>query len=117
MDAITYKGYVTLPEHSMQEHAYTGKILGIDEDVTYEAKHKDEVQTAFHAAVDKYLADCAVRGIAPAPTCDGHIVLNVDPAVHEMLLVSAYQAGMSLNKYIANALRMDTLEGLNTWDY
>lgn len=117
MDAIRYKGYVTLPRHEMSKHAYVGQILGIDKDITYSAEHRDDVPEAFHEAVDRYLADCAAQGTAPAEPCDGHITIDIDPAVHEMLLASAYAADQPLNQYIAEALRMHTLEGLNTWDY
>lgn len=117
MDPIDYKDYVTVPHHSLKEHRYMGKILGLKEDITYEAHHQRDVKQAFKDAVDKYLADCEKEGKTPEVPYDEPLTLKLSWPVHKGLLVQAAEADISVEQYINDTLERHLVEDLNTWDY
>lgn len=53
-----YKGYVGSIEYDINDDRFVGKILFIDDLVTYETKYADQVQFMFECAVDDYLQEC-----------------------------------------------------------
>lgn len=65
-----YSGYSARVEHDTDASLYHGEIAGIRDVVTFQAKTLDELEAAFRASVDDYLAFCASRGeeANPPPT-------------------------------------------------
>jgi predicted HicB family RNase H-like nuclease len=65
MNILKYNDYEGTAEIDMSRQVCRGKILFIDDLVTYEAASPAELQHAFEAAVDDYLETCAALGRAP----------------------------------------------------
>lgn len=60
-----YKGYACMPEFDFDSHTICGKILGINDLVTFEAEKPSDVEREFHDAVDDYIQFCAEIGKEP----------------------------------------------------
>lgn len=60
-----YKGYTCMPELDFDSHTICGKILGINDLVTFEAEKPSDVEREFHEAVDDYIKFCAEIGKEP----------------------------------------------------
>lgn len=60
MDILRYKEYEGTAERDMERMVCRGKILFIDDLVTYVADTPARLQQEFEAAVDDYLATCAL---------------------------------------------------------
>jgi predicted HicB family RNase H-like nuclease len=58
MGAIEYRGYRGAVRYSAQDRLMHGRILGIEDVVDFEGADVDELEQAFHQAVDDYLALC-----------------------------------------------------------
>lgn len=56
---MKYKGYNGSSEYSDEDKMYYGKILGIQDTITYEAMNASSIKSAFKDAVDDYLNYCA----------------------------------------------------------
>jgi predicted HicB family RNase H-like nuclease len=65
MDILRYKGYEGSVELDMQREICRGKILLIDDLVTYEARTREQLQNEFESAVDDYLKTCRELGREP----------------------------------------------------
>jgi predicted HicB family RNase H-like nuclease len=56
MGAIEYRGYRGAVRYSAEDRLMHGRILGMDDVVNFEGADVDELEQAFHEAVDDYLA-------------------------------------------------------------
>ena len=56
MEKLFYhQGYTGNSNYSPKDRCWHGKILGINDLVTYEAGHEEDLEAAFKEAVDEYL--------------------------------------------------------------
>jgi predicted HicB family RNase H-like nuclease len=104
MDTMEYKGYRGLVRYSAEDRVFFGEILGIDDLVNFEGANVDELEQAFHEAVDDYLALCAKLGRVPDRAYSGKIPLRVESALHRRIAIAADSAEKSLNSWITEAL-------------
>jgi len=99
---LEYRGYVGVVE--ADDGAFVGRVAGLRDVVTFEGATYAEVEQAFRASVDDYLAFCAERGEPPDRPYSGKIPLRVDPELHRRAATQAQAAGVSLNQWIAMRL-------------
>ena len=62
---MTYKGYSARPEYSAGDGVFFGRLLGINDLVSFESENGEGLEEAFHKAVDDYLAFCSEIGKQP----------------------------------------------------
>ncbi len=56
---MEYKGYFGSMEYSENDHVFFGKVQGIRSLISYDGATVDELENAFHDAVDDFLTLCA----------------------------------------------------------
>jgi len=104
MTAMTHKGYAALVEFDAEDHIFAGRLVGIDDIVTFHGASVDELEAAFREAVDHYL-DTSVRiGRKPQKPYSGKLMLRVAPDLHARVATAAELSGKSLNQWAAEAL-------------
>jgi predicted HicB family RNase H-like nuclease len=108
MDAMEYKGYRGAVHYSAEDRVLHGRILGIEDVVNFEGADVDELEEAFHEAVDDYLALCEKLGRAPDREYSGRIPLRIDSALHRRVAIAADSEAKSVNSWIADALKAAT---------
>ena len=101
---MTYKGYIGSVNYSDKDQVFFGKIEGINGLVNFEGESVKELTTAFHEAVDDYLAYCEDEGIEPDKSYTGVLNVRLTPNIHRQIAMLALQAGISINAYIKEAL-------------
>lgn len=101
---MKYKGYTGTVEYSEKDACLFGRLVGIDDIISYEGESVSEIQQAFHEAVDDYLSDCAAAGKQPNKPYSGKFILRLDPELHARLALQAQEAGKSLNQYAVDVL-------------
>lgn len=104
MNTMTYKGYLGSVSYSEKDQLFFGKIEGINGLVNFEGESVKELTSAFHEAVDDYLAHCEDEGIVPDKSYTGVLNVRLTPAIHRQIAMLAIQAGISINAYIKQAL-------------
>jgi predicted HicB family RNase H-like nuclease len=104
MDILKYKDYEGSAELDMSRGVCRGKILLIDDLVTYEASTPTELQMEFEAAVDDYLETCTMLGKAPSRPFRGMFNVRVAPALHRAASLRAAAEQVSLNDVVVRAL-------------
>jgi predicted HicB family RNase H-like nuclease len=104
MDILKYKDYEGTAELDMARRVCRGKILFIDDLVTYEAASPAELQTEFEAAVDDYIDTCTTLGREPQKPLRGQFNVRIPPALHKAAALRALAGNVSLNDVVVRAL-------------
>ncbi|MDR2743819.1 MAG: type II toxin-antitoxin system HicB family antitoxin [Desulfovibrio sp.] len=105
MKTLSYKGYQANIEFDGQDRIFVGHIAGIRAIVGFHGTSVDELEAAFHEAVEDYIDFCREKGIAPQRPYSGKIMLRVPPEIHARAAIQAQSAGKSLNQYVADVLK------------
>ena len=101
---MAYQGYTTSMTFDTDDKIIVGRVLDIDDIISFHGSSVAEFEAAFHAAVDGYIAACAQLGSAPEKPASGKLMLRIAPAVHAAALKAAARSGISLNKWAEQTL-------------
>lgn len=104
MDILKYKEYDGTAELDMARRVCRGKILFIDDLVTYEAASPHDLQKEFEAAVDDYLETCKELGRKPQKALKGQFNVRISPELHKAAVLRAATDGVSLNDVVTRAI-------------
>jgi predicted HicB family RNase H-like nuclease len=104
MDILKYRGYEGTAEIDMDRMVCRGKILFIDDLVTYEAEKPADLQKEFEEAVDDYLETCAELGREAQKPHKGQFNVRVRPEQHKAAILRAHKEGVKLNEIVVKAL-------------
>lgn len=104
MDILKYKDYEGSAELDMARGVCRGKLLFIDDLVTYEAASPKGLQREFEAAVDDYLETCLSVGKEPLRPFRGLFNVRVAPSLHRAAALRAATDAVSLNDVVVRAL-------------
>ncbi len=107
MNTLNYKGFIGSVDFCEEDNVFFGKIEGIDGLVNFEGSSVDELKSAFHEAVDDYLAYCKEEGIVPHKSYTGILSIRISPDIHHQIAVLANKAGVSINAFIKQALNKE----------
>ena len=103
MNILKYKDYEGTAELDMDRRICRGKLLFIDDLVTYEADSPAALQTEFEAAVDDYIDTCASLGRDPQKPLRGQFNVRIPPALHKAAVLRALADNVSLNDVAVRA--------------
>ena len=101
---MTYKGYTSRIDFDDRDDILVGRLLGIQDVVSFHADSVAQLREDFHEAVDDYLQTCEKIGKPPQKPASGKLMLRVPPEVHGSALIAAKAAGKSLNQWAAEVL-------------
>jgi predicted HicB family RNase H-like nuclease len=104
MELLSHKGYNGSIETSLSDDVLHGKILFINDLVTFEAESVAQLKAEFVAAVDDYLETCDAIGKKPEKALSGQFNVRILPEQHKALTVKALQQEKSLNAVMADAV-------------
>ena len=105
MNSMSYRGYTARMEFDPDDKIIVGRVLDIDDIITFHGASVAEFEAALHSAVDSYIAACDQLGQAPDKPASGKLMLRVDPAVHAAAVKASARSGQSLNKWAEQVLR------------
>jgi predicted HicB family RNase H-like nuclease len=105
MSVLNYKGFAAAVEFDPEDAILVGKLVGINDVVSFHAGDGQALIEAFHEAVDDYIETCARIGKKRDKPYSGKLMLRVDPSVHAQAARAAELEGKSLNAWSEVALR------------
>lgn len=103
-NSMTYKGYAASMVFDAEDKIIVGRVLDIDDIISFHGESVAEFEANFHAAVEGYIAASVELGSAPEKPASGKLMLRIAPEVHAAALKAAAKSGTSLNKWAEKAL-------------
>lgn len=103
-DIIQYQNYYASVHFSAADEVFYGKILGINDLVSFEGASVKELKAAFEEAVEDYLETCAEIGKTPEKTYKGTFNVRVSSALHKEAAIFAAVHNITLNDFVKKAL-------------
>lgn len=101
---LTYKGYTGSIDFSLEDNCLYGKVMGIDDLVSFEGRTVAEIKQDFETAVDDYLQMCAELGKQPQKAYKGTFNVRVSPELHRRAALEAAKEKQSLNWVVGKAI-------------
>ena len=101
---LEYKKYYAAINFSAEDNLFIGRIVGINDVLTFHGSTVEEVTRAFRETIDDYLATCARLGRSPNKPYSGKVTLRISPELHAQADAVSKSSGESLNSVIAKAL-------------
>ncbi len=104
-NTLAYKGYTASMVFDADDKIIVGRVLDVDDIITFHGESVAEFEANFHAVMDDYLTACAKLGSAPEKPASGKLMLRVAPSVHAAAVKAAARSGVSLNKWAEQVLQ------------
>lgn len=103
-DILQYKDYYASVHFSAEDDVFHGKIIGINDLVSFEGASVKELKKAFHEAVEDYLDTCRQLKKEPNKTYKGTFNVRITSDLHKQAAVVAAQNNISLNDFVKTAI-------------
>ena len=104
MEMFTYQGYQGSVETSIEDGVLHGKILFINDLVTYEGTTIKKLRQEFELAVYDYLKTCKQGNIEPNKPMTGQFNVRVGELLHKQATIYSLESNTSLNNVVVEAL-------------
>ncbi len=101
---LQYKNYYASVHFSAGDEVFYGKILGINDLVSFEGASVKELKKAFKDAVEDYLEMCAEIGKTPEKIYKGTFNVRVPVTLHKEASLFAAVHNITLNEFVKTAL-------------
>jgi len=106
MNKLSYEGYLGTIEVSIEDNCLHGRILFIDDIITYEGSTIDDIKSSFEEAVDDYLAYCEETGVSADKPYSGSFNVRVGQELHREAAKTAFNNDMSLNEFVTQSIKI-----------
>lgn len=100
---MKYKEYEARVVVESEHRRFYGDVTNVRIPITFEGTSYDELDAAFHDAIDDYLAWCGEEGIEPERPYSGKFVYRGTSVLHRDLATIAHRTGESLNSVATRA--------------
>jgi len=104
-NTMSYKGYNGSVEYSDEDSLFYGRIIGINDHITYDGYSVDVLRSNFQEAVEDYLIICSQLGKEPEKAYKGTFNVRIAPTLHKDLAIYSASQGKTLNSTVEEAIR------------
>ena len=101
---IEYKGFSGVFEFDPSIDAFHGRVVGLQDVVTFQGHSIDELRREMAESVDDYLELCAEVGKDPERPYRGEFLVRTTPELHRAAATAAETSGLSLNAWVEAAI-------------
>jgi predicted HicB family RNase H-like nuclease len=98
-NTISYKGFTAKIEFSADDNVFFGRILGVDDIVTFHGETVKELKAAMKETMDFYLAVCKKSGKQAKKQYSGKVMLRLPGQLHAKIAEVAESSGKSINEW------------------
>lgn len=102
---MQHEGYTARLEYDDASGAFHGRVLGIQDVITFEGRSVAELRREFARSVAEYVAMCAEQGEEPQRPFSGRFVVRVPADLHQAAAGAAAGRLISLNAWVEAAMR------------
>lgn len=111
---ITYKGYSASIEVDLEAEILFGRVLDINDVVTFKAKTIEQARQEFQNSIDDYLEFCKELGQEPDKPFSGKLPFRTTPENHRKIFIAAKKARKSINNLMDEVLSRAADGAINT---
>ena len=101
---IEYKGYTGVIEFDPSIDAFHGRVVGLQDVVTFQGRSVDELRREMAVSVEDYLELCTEVGKEPERPYRGEFLVRTTPELHRAAASEAEASGMSMNAWVEAAI-------------
>lgn len=103
-DILKYKDYYATVHFSTEDEVFYGKVLGINDLISFEGESVRELKKSFKDAIEDYLDTCNELNKEPDKTYKGSFNIRIPSDLHRQASVVASVKNMSLNDFVRYAI-------------
>jgi predicted HicB family RNase H-like nuclease len=104
INSMSYKGYTASMVFDTEDKIIVGRVLDIDDIISFHGESIAQFEANFHSAIEDYLAASEQLESPPEKPASGKVMLRIAPGIHAAALKAAARSGTSLNKWAEGAL-------------
>ena len=98
-DLMEHKGFKAKIEYSADDEVFFGRLIGIEDVVTFEGKTVRELKRAMKDAVDFHVEVCEKTGKNPKKKYSGNLLFRLNSELHSRIAEAASRHGKSINEW------------------
>lgn len=102
---MRYKGFTGTADFTEENDVFFGKIIGIADLVSYEGETVKELKKTFRESVEGYIDLCKRQKKLVQKPVTGNFNVRINPELHQLANLAASEKGISLNKYVQEAIQ------------
>ena len=106
-DVLKYKGFIGSVHYAAEDRVFYGKVVGVNDLISFEGSSVDELEEGFQYMVDKHIEDCEKNDIPLEKSYKGNLNIRLSQDLHKKAAYQASSRGVSLNQYINNAIKKE----------
>ena len=95
-----YGEFLGTVQYSAEDEIFYGKILGVDDLVTFEGSSVRELKKAFRDAASDYINTCKLIGKSAQKSYKGTFNVRMPIELHKKAAAVAEERGISLNELV-----------------
>ena len=103
-DILKYKDFMGTVHFSTDDEVFHGKLIGINDLVTFEGCSVVELKNSFEKAVEDYIELCRNVNKSPNISYKGTFNVIIKPVLHEQAARRSMELGVSLNQFVELAI-------------
>ncbi len=103
-NALEHQGFYGTVEYSSEDEVFYGKMIGINDLVTFEGDCVASLKNNFVEAVEDYIVLCQEVGKSPLKSFKGSFNVRLNPELHRKAFISAASSHISLNAFVESAI-------------
>ena len=103
-DILEYKGYYGSVHYSSKDEVFHGKIIGINDLVSFEGESVADLKGAFQEAVEDYLETCKELNKEPDKMYKGSFNIRIPSDLHRKAAIVASIKNVTLNDLVKTAI-------------
>lgn len=98
-NTMNYKSFTARVEFSSDDDVFVGRLIGIDDEVMFEAETVDGLKDAFHEAVDFHIEVCKKTDKKLKKSYSGKMLFRLPSELHARIAETAAKQGKSVNEF------------------
>ena len=107
---LRHGDYVATVVYDAEEDMLRGNVINTSSHIDFFADSVEGLKQEFATSIEVYLDVCKDHGIAPERGYSGKFNLRLDPTLHARVALEAVAEGVSINTWVAAAIRDRIIE-------
>lgn len=103
-DIIQYQNYYASVHFSAADEVFYGKVLGVNDLISFEGASVKELKKSFQEAIEDYIQMCEAINKEPEKTYKGTFNVRVPSDLHKQAALFAAMNNITLNDFVKKAL-------------